>query len=91
MYPLQHLDVPTIKLLMSEDIVFVTYIQVPPYRTFCCIRCKELPSLGLCEKSPAPGARGAEHFCLLLLIYLLLRSGTNVILKRGVQLKFGMS
>ena len=69
----------------------MTYIQVPPYHTFCCIRCKELPSFGLCEKPPAPGARGAEHFCLLLLIYLPLTSGTNVTLKRGVQLKTGMS
>ena len=91
MYPLRHLDVTTIKLLTYEEVVFVTYIHVPPYHTFCCIRCKELPSLGLCEKPPAPGARSAEHFCLLLLIYLPLRSGTNVTLKRGVQLKTGMS
>jgi hypothetical protein len=81
----------TIKLLTSEDVVLATYIQAPPYRTFCCIRCKELPSLGVCEKPPAPGDRGAEHFCLLLLIYLQLKTGTNVTLKRGVQLKTGMS
>jgi len=91
MYPLQRLDVTTIKLLTSEDVVFVTSIQVPPYHTFCSVRCKELPSLGLCEIPPAPGDRGAEHFCLLLLTCLPLRSGTNVTLKRGVQLKNGMS
>ena len=91
--PLQFLDVTAIKLLTSEVVVFVTYNHVKYLLTihFAVFAVKSSHRL-VCVRSLRHQEPAVQNISVCCYWFTLpLRSGTNVTLKRGVQLKTGMS